>query len=587
MSVLAVPAMGMGYEPKYQPGFEHFEYVSPKAERGGELVLSGLGTFDSLNPFLLKGISADGLGLLVFETLLEKSLDEPFSMYGLIAEDFVLADDGLSVIFYINPKARFSNGSPIKAEDVKFSFDTLMSKAAHPQFRIYYQDVDSVTVLDDLSVRFNFKRKNRELHMIIGDIAIFSKDWLSGRDFSETDDVLPISSGPYVVDTYERGKYIRYKRNPDYWADGLPVRKGMYNFDRVTYKYYKDSTIALEAFKAGEFDFFFENYSKRWARSHEGPKYKSGEILKKELKHSNNAGMQGFAINTRRERFKDVRVRRALSLAYDFAWANDHLFYNQYVRCDSYFSNSELAAMGLPEGDELVLLNEYRDQLPDEIFTREWLPPSTDKKGELRDNLKQARDLLNEAGWSIRDGVLKSKQGENFTIDVLLVQKGFDRILAPYARNLKKLGIEMDYRTVDSSLYKRRIDNYNFDMVVTSFSASMSPGNELKNRFHSLSADSKGSANLPGISDPVIDALIERVVNAEDRAQLLVASRALDRVLLFGEYLVPNWYIDKHRIAYRDIFSYPETLPLYYDPITLLIKSWWIRPKLTQINTDM
>ena len=587
MSVMAVPAMGMGYEPKYQAGFEHFDYVSPKAERGGELVLSGLGTFDSLNPFLLKGISADGLGSLVFETLLEKSLDEPFSMYGLIADDFVLADDGLSVTFHINPEARFSNGSPIKAEDVKFSFDTLMSTAAHPQFRIYYQDIDSVTVLDDLSVRFNFKRKNRELHMIIGDIAIFSKDWLSGRDFSETDDVLPISSGPYVVDAYERGKYIRYKRNPDYWADGLPVRKGMYNFDRVTYKYYKDSTIALEAFKAGEFDFFFENYSKRWARSHDGPKYKSGEILKKELKHSNNAGMQGFAINTRQERFKDVRVRRALSLAYDFAWANDHLFYNQYVRCDSYFSNSELAATGLPEGDELTLLNEYRDQLPDEVFTREWLPPSTDKKGELRENLKLARDLLKEAGWSIRDGVLKNSQGEIFTVDVLLVQKGFDRILAPYARNLKKLGIEMDYRTVDSSLYKRRIDNYDFDMVVTSFSASMSPGNELKNRFHSQSVDSKGSANLPGISNPVVDALIERVVNAEDRTQLLVASRALDRVLLFGEYLVPNWYIDKHRIAYRDIFSYPETLPLYYDPITLLIKSWWIKPKLTQINTDM
>ena len=587
MSVMAVPAMGMGYEPKYQAGFEHFDYVSPKAERGGELVLSGLGTFDSLNPFLLKGISADGLGSLVFETLLEKSLDEPFSMYGLIADDFVLADDGLSVTFHINPKARFSNGSSIKAEDVKFSFDTLMSTAAHPQFRIYYQDIDSVTVLDDLSVRFNFKRKNRELHMIIGDIAIFSKDWLSGRDFSETDDVLPISSGPYVVDAYERGKYIRYKRNPDYWADGLPVRKGMYNFDRVTYKYYKDSTISLEAFKAGEFDFFFENYSKRWARSHDGPKYKSGEILKKELKHSNNAGMQGFAINTRQERFKDVRVRRALSLAYDFAWANDHLFYNQYVRCDSYFSNSELAATGLPEGDELTLLNEYRDQLPDEVFTREWLPPSTDKKGELRENLKLARDLLKEAGWSIRDGVLKNSQGEIFTVDVLLVQKGFDRILAPYARNLKKLGIEMDYRTVDSSLYKRRIDNYDFDMVVTSFSASMSPGNELKNRFHSQSVDSKGSANLPGINNPVVDALIERVVNAEDRAQLLVASRALDRVLLFGEYLVPNWYIDKHRIAYRDIFSYPETLPLYYDPITLLIKSWWIKPKLTQINTDM
>ena len=577
-SSLAAPAMGMGYEPKYQTDFKYFDYVNPDAPRGGDLVLSGLGTFDSLNPFLLKGIPAGGLGTLVFETLLEKSLDEPFSMYGMIADDFILADDGLSVTFHINPKARFSNGSPIKAEDVKFSFDTLMSKAAHPQFRIYYQDVDLITTIDELTVRFNFKRQNRELHMIIGEIAIFSKDWLQGKDFSETDDIAPISSGPYIVDEYDRGKYIRYKRNPDYWAVDLPVRKGMYNFDTIKYTYYKDSSIALEAFKAGEFDFFFENYSKRWARSHEGPKYESGEILKTELKHSNNAGMQGFAINTRRERFKDVRVRRALSLAYDFAWANDHLFYNQYVRCDSYFSNSELAATGLPKGEELALLNKYRDQLPDEIFSREWQPPATDKKGSLRENLKQARDLLKEAGWTIQQGVLKNNKGDVFTVDVLLAQKGFDRIIAPYARNLKKLGIEMNYRTVDVSLYKQRVDTYDFDMLVTSYNSSMSPGNELKNRFHSQSVSTKGSDNLSGIADPVIDALIEDVVNAENRQQLLIASRALDRVLLFGEYLVPNWYIDKHRVAYRSTFAYPKTLPLYYEPVSLLIKSWWQRP---------
>ena len=579
-------SMGMGYAPKYPDGFKHFDYVNPQAERGGELVLSGLGTFDSLNPFLLKGISADGLDILVFESLLEKTLDETFSEYGLIADDFFLADDGLSVTFHINAKARFSNGSPIKAEDVKFSFDTLMTKAAHPQFRIYYEDVESVTVLDELTVRFNFKRKNRELHMIIGEIAIFSKAWLAGGEFSETDDTPPVSSGPYIVDDYQRGKYIRYKRNPNYWAASLPVRKGMYNFDRVTYKYYKDSTIALEAFKAGEFDFFFENYSKRWARSHEGPKYDSGEILKTELKHSNNAGMQGFDINTLRQPFKDVRVRHALSLAYDFAWANDHLFYNQYVRCDSYFSNSELAATGLPKDAELVLLNNYRDQLPEEVFSREWLPPSTEKKGALRENLKQARDLLKQAGWSIKDGVLQNDEGVIFSLDVLLVQKGFDRILAPYARNLKKLGIEMNYRTVDSSLYKRRIDTYDFDMVVTSYPASMSPGNELKSRFHSQVVNTKGARNLSGVDHPVVDALIERVLNAENRAQLLIASRALDRVLLFGEYLVPNWYIDKHRIAYRSVFEYPETLPLYYDPITLLIKTWWKKPgdQLTSVD---
>jgi len=572
--VEAVPAMGMGYEPKYPPGFAYFDYVDPDSEKGGEITLYGLGTFDSLNPYLLKGIAAEGLGTLVFESLLEKSLDEPFSMYGLIAEDFYLADDGLSVTFHINPAARFSNGEPITAEDVKFSFDTLMSKAAHPQFRVYYGDVESAEVLDDLTVRFHFKNRNRELHMIVGEIPIFSRDWLGSEPFDKVDDVPPISSGPYLVDGYERGRFIRYRRNPDYWAKDLPVRKGMYNFDRVNYKYYKDSTIALEAFKAGEFDFFFENYSKRWARSHVGPKYDSGEILKTELAHSNNAGMQGFAFNLRREKFSDVRVRRALTLAFDFEWSNNQLFYNQYERCDSYFSNSELASRGLPRGKELEMLEAYREQLPASVFDQEWYPPTTSADVTLRENLKLARDLLAEAGWTIQDGVLKNDQGEPFVIDVLLVQKGFDRIFAPYAHNLKKLGIEMNYRTVDDSLYKRRLDKFEFDMVVTSFPQSVSPGNELMNMFHSQAAGMEGSRNLPGISDPVVDALIEKIINVENREELIIAAHALDRVLLHGEYLMPNWYIDTHRIAYRDKFNMPETLPLYFEPVSWLLKTW-------------
>jgi microcin C transport system substrate-binding protein len=575
----AVPAMGMGYEPKYPPDFKRFDYVAPEAKKGGEIILYGLGTFDSLNPYLLKGISAEGLGTLVFESLLEKSLDEPFSMYGLIADDFYVGDDELSVTFHINPAARFSNGKPVTAEDVKFSFDTLMSKAAHPQFRVYYGDIESAEVIDRLTVRFNFKNRNRELHMIVGEIPIFSKEWLGSMPFDEVDDVPPISTGPYLVDSYERGRFIRYRRNPDYWAKDLPVRRGMYNFDTVTYKYYKDSTIALEAFKAGEFDFFFENYSKRWARSHVGPKYDSGEILKTELKHSNNAGMQGFAMNARRSRFKDVRVRRALTLAFDFEWSNNQLFYNQYERCDSYFSNSELAAAGLPQGKELALLEEFSDQLPASVFDVEWHPPTTDAEHTLRDNLKKARDLLAEAGWTVQDGVLKNAQGEVFEIDVLLVQKGFDRIFAPYAHNLKKLGIDMNYRTVDDSLYKRRMDNFEFDMVVTSFPQSVSPGNELMNMFHSRAAEMNGSRNLPGIADPVVDALIEKIINAEDREQLVVTAHALDRVLLHGEYLVPNWYIDAHRIAYRDKFNMPQTLPLYFEPVSWLLKTWWAKEK--------
>ena len=573
----AVPAMGMGYAPKYPVDYQHFDYVNPDAPKQGELIMMGVGTFDSLNPYLLKGISAGGLGLLVFESLLEKSLDEPFSEYGLLADDFYLAEDELSVTFHINPMARFSNGDDVTAEQVKYSFDTLMSKAAHPQFRVYYADVKSATIIDRLTIKFDFKNKNRELHMIIGEIPIFSNKWAGDENFEKLSDTRPIASGPYIVDQYDRGKAVKYIKNPNYWAKDLPVRRGMFNFERITYKYYKDSTIALEAFKAGEFDFFFENYSKRWARSHNGPNYASGDITKTELAHQNNAGMQGFAFNTRKEKFKDVRVRRALSLAYDFEWANDKLFYNQYVRAGSYFSNSELAAQGLPDGEELALLNRYREQLPEKIFTEKWEPASTVEPNGLRKNLIEARDLLAEAGWTIQDGVLKNKQGEVFELNFLLVQSGFDRIIAPYAHNLKKLGIETNYRKVDSSLYKSRLDSFEFDMVVTSFSSSVSPGNELMNMFESASADVKGSNNLPGISDPVVDALVSAIIQAKDREDVVIAARALDRVLVNGEYLVPNWYIDVHRIAYWNKLAMPKQQPLYYDPITWLLKSWWIK----------
>ena len=577
MTSQAVPAMGMGYEPKYAADYKHFDYVNPDAVKQGELTLMGVGTFDSLNPYLLKGISASGLGVLVFESLLEKSLDEPFSEYGLIADDFYLAENGLSVTFHINSLARFSNGDAILAEDVKYSFDTLMSKAAHPQFRVYYADVESATVLDEQTIRFDFKNKNRELHMIIGEIPIFSKKWAGEKDFEKLSDSKPIASGPYTVEKYERGKNIKYIKNSDYWAKDLPVRQGMFNYEHITYKYYKDSTIALEAFKAGEFNFFFENYSKRWARSHNGPNYASGDIKKTELTHKNNAGMQGFAFNTRQDKFKDVRVRRALSLAYDFEWANAKLFYNQYVRAGSYFSNSELAAEGLPEGKELALLEKYREQLAEEIFTKQWQPATTIAPNTLRKNLIEARDLLAAAGWTIQDGVLKNQQGEVFSLNFLLVQGGFDRIVAPYAHNLKKLGIETNYRKVDSSLYKSRLDKFDFDMVVTSFSSSVSPGNELMNMFDSASADLKGSNNLPGISSPVVDALVQAIIQAKNRDEVIIAARALDRVLLYGEYLVPNWYINVHRIAYWDKLGIPEIQPLYYDPITWLLKAWWVK----------
>jgi microcin C transport system substrate-binding protein len=572
----AVPSMAMGYEPKYSKDFKHFDYVNPEAKKGGKLVLSGFGTFDSLNPYILKGISAEGMSL-VFETLLQKSLDEPFSSYGLLAEDIELAKDRLSVSFRLNPRAKFSNGDQVTANDVKFSFDTLMSEKAHPQYRFYYADVKQAVVLDKQNIRFDFKKINPELHLIIGGIPIFSKIWLKGKDFDKVSEEKPISSGPYVIGKFSIGKQITFNRNDNYWGKDLAVRKGTYNFDKIVYKYYKDTTVALEAFKAGEFEFFFENHSKRWARDHVGPRYKSAEILKTELKHKNNAGIQGFVFNTRKEIFKDRRVRKAIILAMDFEWSNSHLFYNQYVRNESYFSNSELGFKGLPKGEELKLLEPYRDQLPEDVFKKEWQAPTTKKPSSLRKNLRQAKKLFQQAGWKVKDGVLTNNKGKKFEFEFMLIQKGFERILAPFARNLEKLGVKISYRTVDASLYERRVKSFEFDMVVTSFSESASPGNELKNMFHSLSANEKGSRNLAGINDPVVDALVEKIIAAETREKLIIACRALDRVLLHQEYLVPNWYINKHRIAYWDKFTIPETLPLYYDPISWLLMSWSVK----------
>lgn len=574
----AAPALALGYEPAYPADFSHFRYVNPDAPKGGELVMSAFGSFDSLNPFLLKGLSAAGLGQLVYESLLEKSLDEPFSMYGLLAEDVALAEDGLSVIFRLRPEARFSDGTPVRAQDVKFSFDALRSEKAHPMYRFYWADVEGAEVLDARTVRFVFKRANPELHLILGEMPVLSEKWVDGRAFDQLAREIPVGSGPYLVESFDWGKQVRYRRNPDYWAKDLPVRRGMFNFDRITFKYYKDRTVSLEAFKAGEFEFFYENHSKRWARDHEGPRYASGEIRKTAIPHHNNAGMQGVVFNARRVLFQDRRVREALGLAMDFEWSNRNLFYGQYTRCDSYFSNSELAARRLPEGEELALLEPFRGQLPSEVFTEVYQPPVADGAAGLRANLIRAKNLLEEAGWRVRDGVLVNAQGQPFQFDILLGQKGFERIMAPYVYNLRKLGVQASYRTIDAALYQRRVDTFDFDAVIAVFGQSQSPGNELFNMFHSSSAEREGSNNAMGVKDPVVDALVEKIVYAKDRASLVVAARALDRVLLWNHYLVPNWYIGEHRIAYWDRFAMPAELPLYFEAESWVLKTWWRRP---------
>ncbi len=577
--VAAAPAQALGYKPKYSPGFDHFDYVNPTAPRGGGLTLPALGNFDSLNPFVLKGVAASGVSSLMFDTLMEASLDEPFSQYGLLAEDAELAADGLSVTYRLNPAARFADGSPVLAEDVKFSFDTLMGEQAHPQYRFYYGDVKRAVVVDERTVRFEFAKVNPELHMIVGgQLPIFSRAWLAGKRLDQLILEPPVASGPYRIAHYDLGRSIVFERRPEYWANHLNTRRGMFNFDRIEFKYYRDGTAMLEAFKAGEYDFSYVLSSKQWARDYLGEKFDSGAIRKAEFAHENNAGMQGFVMNSRREVFRDKRVRRAIILAMDFRWTNHHLFYDQYARCDSYYSNSEMAATGIPQGDELALLAPYRDQLPAQLFTEPYWVPDTEPPHSLRDNLRQALGLLQEAGWSYRDGAMRNAAGEPLTFQVMLVQKEFERVFAPFARNLAKLGIEVSYRTVDRSLFQRRLDTFDFDMIVDSFAASQSPGNELYMSFHSKSAQQEGSQNTAGISDPVVDAMIDKVVFAPNRKALVTAARALDRVLLWGEYLVPNWYVPFHRVAYWDRFGIPSTLPKYYGAQTWAVRTWWRRP---------
>ena len=562
---------------KYPPGFARFGYASDQAVKGGHLVLHDLGGFDKMNPFTLKGTAPAGLDELVFETLAVPSLDEPFAAYGLIAKDIELAPDRLSVTFTINEQARFSDNTPVTAVDVKFSLDTLKSGKAHPFYQAYLQDITRAEILDPLKVRMHFARVNRELHMIASQLPVFSQRFYSRTPFDAAGLTPPIASGPYVVKEVVPGKTITYRRNPDYWARDLNVRRGLFNFDTITYKYFKDQVVALEAFKAGEFDFMYINIAKQWARDLKGPRFASRELVKETLPHKNNAGMQGFVMNLRRPLFADRAVRQALALAFDFEWANKALFSGQYSRCNSYFSNSFLAARGVPAGLELQLLEPFRDRLPPEVFTVPPAAPSTEPPGSLRANLLQARQLLAQAGWSVKNGVLTHRDGRVFAFEILLVSPSFERVMAPYVRNLKKLGIEASYRTIDPALYVRRLNAFDFDMTVNVFGQSQSPGNEQRDYWHSTTADREGSRNLIGIKDPVVDALVDRVIYAPTQEELTAASRALDRVLWYGYYVVPNWYLDHHRVTYRAVFARPATLPLYYSPAQLLT-TWWIRP---------
>ena len=582
LGALAGPAraahgLAWGDTPKYQPGFAHFDYVNPDAPKGGTLNLAGYGSFDKLNPFTLRGLPAAGLGTLMFETLAEASDDEPFSMYGLLADDIRFADDGLSITFHLNPRARFWNGDPVTAEDVRHSFEVLTGKLAHPRFRQYFADVARAVVVDPATVRFEFRRRNHELHMIIGmQLPVFSRKWGGPLPFDRVVQDEPLTSGPYRIERFDWGKVIAYRRDPTYWARDLNVRRGMFNFDRVVYKYFKDETARLEGFKAGEFDWVAENSAKNWARGHVGPPDASGEILKQEFRHSNSAGMQGFVLNTRRPEFADVRVRHALALAMDFEWMNRQVFYGQYVRTRSYFTNSEMEAKGLPSADELALLEPWRAKLDPAVFGEAVTPPTTDPPSSLRGNLRRALALLAQAGWNVDDdGVLRNAQGQAFDFEILTYSKGLERVAVPWARNLEKLGIAAHLRVTDPALYQKRTDEFDFDVAIHLYAASQTPGNELLERFTSAAADEKGSDNLAGIRDPAVDAIVQRLLGSRTRAELVTAARALDRVLRAGWYLVPHFYAPSHRVAWRARLAHPDRLPLYYAAETWLLKTWW------------
>ncbi|MBU3725818.1 MAG: ABC transporter substrate-binding protein [Burkholderiaceae bacterium] len=571
--------LALGDKPRYGPDFTHFRYADPNAPKGGELRLSAMGTFDKLNPFTLKGIAARGVSELMFESLTIGSLDEPMSAYGLLAKDMMLARDRMSITFRLRPEARFSNGDPVTAEDVKFSFDTLRSKAASPIWRNYWADVRDAEVIDRQTIRFNFLKKNRELHMIVGSVPVFSRKWGSQqgteKPFEQWVQDHPIASGPYVIDRVDLGKSIRFRRQKNYWAETIPSRKGQFNFDVISFRYYKDEFARIEAFKAGEFDFVHENAAKNWARSYIGSKFSNGSLIKTELPNANAQGLQAFYFNIRRPQFADVRVRQAIGLALDYEWMNRQLFYNQYKRSPSYFTNTLMAATGSPGEDELKLLNPMRDRLSPAVFGDVPLPPDTNPPHSLRDNLRQARALLEAAGWTYRDGALRNAKGQPFEFEVLLSSRTWERIVAPFSRNLAKLGISVKVRVTDTSLYKKRVDDYDYDMIVHWYLSSQSPGNELVFRFTSSAADELGADNFIGVKDPAVDALINRILSVESREQLVTATRALDRVLRTGFYAIPHWHNNVHRVAYRNGLKAPTTLPDYYHSEDWVVASWW------------
>ncbi|MGE5271611.1 MAG: extracellular solute-binding protein [Thiohalocapsa sp.] len=565
-------------ELKYGPDFQHFDYVNPDAPNGGSMKFSAIGTFDNLNPYIIKGVPAAGIGR-TFDTLMVSAQDEAGSEYGLVAKNAEVAPDRLSVLYTLRPEARFQDGSPLTAADVVWTFKTLREKGS-PIWRSYYADVSKVAVEGEDAVRFTFRNAdNRELPVILGEMPVLSQKYWSTHDFTKTTLDAPLGSGPYKVVAVEPGRSITYQRVADYWGANLPVNKGRNNIGTLRYDYYRDGTIALEAFKAGQYDVRVENSSKAWSTGYESPALRQGLIKKEAIPNQLPSGMQGFGYNLRRPLFQDPLVRQALAYAFDFEWSNQNLFYGLYKRTRSYFDNSELAATGKPQGEELKILEPFRGKVPDEVFTKEYNPPKYEGKFTIRDGLRDAVKLLKEAGWSFKnEQLVNDKTGEPFKFEILLSDPQMERIVLPFAQNLKRLGITANVRLVDTAQYQRRMDTFDYDMAVVVYGQSLSPGNEQREYWGSQAADQQGSRNLLGIKNPVIDALIEQLVKSPDRASLIAHTHALDRVLQYGYYVIPNFHNTSFWVAYWDKFHRPQVSPKY----GVGLDTWWVDPKAEQ-----
>lgn len=568
-------AIAMHGSPKYNTNFKHVDYVNPNAPKGGSITYSAVGSYDSFNPFILKGQGAAGIGNL-FETLTTPSDDEAFTEYGLLAETIEWPDDRSWVAFTLRKEAKWHDGKPVTVDDVVWTFNTLMEKG-HPFYKYYYGDVTEVIKEDLHKVRFNFKgNTNMELPLIIGQLPVLPKHYWQDKNFDETTLEIPIGSGPYKIKSFDAGRAITYELDQNYWGKDIPIKKGTENFGVIKYEYYKDRSIEREAFKSGEIDFFSENTSKDWATSYGISAVKNKIIIKELIEHENPQGMQAFIFNTRKDIFKDKKVRKALTYAFDFEWTNKNLFYGAYKRTNSFFENSELASRGLPQGQELKVLKNYKDILPNEVFIKIYNPPKTDGSGFIRNNLQLATRLLSSAGWKLVNGQLVHNQtNQPFEFEILLVSPAFERIVLPFKDNLQKLGILVEVRTIDSAQYQNRTDNFDFDMIVSTFRQSLSPGNEQRNFWGSDAANTNGSRNIIGIDNSVINDLIEKIISAKDREELITTTRALDRVLLWNHFVIPQWHISAYRVLYWDIFDKPKTRPKY----SLGTNTWWIDSK--------